>query len=68
MNNNNESSGNIQVDEGTITTVEEVNENVPQIVNNNLMKNILPANINTTKLEVIKPLTQDIQNENEMNE
>ena len=29
------------------------------------MKNILPANINTTKLGVIKPLTQDIQNENE---
>ena len=55
-----ESYGNIQVDEGSIIIVEEFNKNVPIIVNNNQIQDILAANIDTTQLGVITPLTQDI--------
>ena len=60
-----ESYANIQVDKGTIRIDEDVKENVLKVINNNQIQNILPANINTTKLGIITPLTQDIQDKNE---
>ena len=44
-----ESYAKIQLEEGTITTVEEFNKNVPIIVNNNQIKDILAADINNTE-------------------
>ena len=46
-----ESQVNIQVDEGTITTVEEVNKSVPEIVNNKQIQEILLTDINTIQLD-----------------
>ena len=43
-----ESYVNIQVDEQIITRFEEFNKNVPIIVNNNQIQDILAANNNTT--------------------